>query len=93
MADSTAMKISLTPFCAEQAGIPGKAGTAFETDEYVDDILKNHAEITGEIVEVVEPDSYWVELDCGCKILMLEDLLEDWLTDDHDRIVKEVMGA
>ena len=80
MADSTALKISLTAFCAEQAGIPGKAGTPFEADEYADDILSNHAEITGVIAEVVEPDSYWVELDCGCRILMLEELLEDWLT-------------
>ena len=80
MADSTAMKISLTQFCAEQAGIPGKAGTTFEADEYVDDIMKNHAAITGVISEVVEPDSYWVTLDCGCRILMLEELLQDWIS-------------
>ncbi len=80
MADSTGMKISLTQFCAEQAGIPGKAGTTFEADEYADDIMNNHAEITGVISEVVEPDSYWVELDCGCRILMLEAALEEWVT-------------
>ncbi len=86
MADSTRMKISLTQFCAEQAGIPGKGGTTFEVDEYADDILKNHSEITGVIAEVVEPDSYWVELACGCRILMLEELIEDW-------IPREVMGG
>ncbi len=79
MADPTQMKISLTQFCAEQAGIPGKAGTPFEADQYADDILKNHADITGVISEVVEPDSYWVTLDCGCKILMLEEVLEEWI--------------
>ena len=75
------MEISLTPFCAEQAGIPGKFGDTFEVDEYADDILKIHVEMTGRIAEVVEPDSYWVELSCGCKILMLESILEDWLTE------------
>ena len=76
-------RMQVSMHCAEQAGIPGKAGTDFLPADYADEILNTHKGLTGEILEVVEPGShrpfpqYWVKLDCDCVLLIPESALTE----------------
>ena len=70
-------RMQVSMHCAEQAGIPGGAGTDFLPADYADEILNTHKGLSGEVIEVVEPDSYWVKLDCECVLLMPESALTE----------------